>query len=125
MIQVEANACGKPVIAVNAMAFLDTMEHGKTAFLAGVAQEIRIGEALLGEDQGFEEGHRVVFPHLRTSDYRASVHDLAEYLLELMRDENLRKTMGEAGRRRVVERYDYRKVAEQFVSIVQKRLGGE
>ena len=125
MIQVEANACGKPVIAVKAMAFLDTMEHGKTAFLAGVAQEIRIGEAVLGEDQGFEEGHRVVFPHLRTADYRASVHDIAEYLLKLMRDETLRKNMGEAGRKRVVELFNYRKVAERFVRIVQDRLGVE
>ena len=123
MIQVEANACARPVIAVNAMAFLDTMEHGKTAFLAGVAQEIRIGEAVLGEDHGFENGHRVVFPHLRTADYRASVHDIAEYLLKLMRDEDLRKTMGEAGRKRVVERYSYRKVAERFAGIVQDRLG--
>lgn len=125
MTQVEANACGKPVVAVKAMAFLDTMEHEKTAFLAGVAQEIRIGEAVLGEDHGFENGHRVVFPHLRTADYRASVHDIAEYLSKLMHDEDLRKSMGAAGRKRVVERYHYRKVAEQFVGLVQNRLGVE
>ena len=41
MIQVEANACGKPVISIKAMGPRDTMVHGKTAFLAGVAQEIR------------------------------------------------------------------------------------
>ena len=34
MIQVEANACGKPVIAIDAMAFKDTMIHGETAYLA-------------------------------------------------------------------------------------------
>ena len=44
MIQVEANACGKPVIGIKAMGMLDTMLHGETAFLAGIAQEIRIGE---------------------------------------------------------------------------------
>ena len=38
MIQVEANACGKPVIACNAMAFKDTMVHNETALLAGIAQ---------------------------------------------------------------------------------------
>ena len=122
MIQVEANACAKPVIALKAMAFLDTMVHGKTAFLAGVAQEIRIGEAVLGEDHGFENGQRVVFPHLRTADYRASVHDIAEYLLKLMRDENLRKSMGEAGRERVAALFDYRQVAKQFTRIIQERL---
>jgi glycosyltransferase involved in cell wall biosynthesis len=123
MIQVEANACAKPVIALKAMAFLDTMEHEKTAFLAGVAQEIRIGEAILGEDHGFEDGHRVVFPHLRTADYRASVHDVAEYLLRLMRDEDLRKRMGEAGRKRVVELFDHRQIARKLLRIVQERLG--
>jgi starch synthase len=122
MIQVEANACAKPVLALKAMGFLDTMEHEKTALLAGVAQEIRIGETVLGEDHGFEEGHRVVFPHLRTADYRASVHDVAEYLLKLMRDEDLRKKMGEAGRERVVELFDYRQIAKRFVRIVRERL---
>ncbi len=123
MIQVEANACGKPVIAIDAMAFRDTMIHGETAFLAGVAQEIRIGEAVLGHDHGFEDDRRVVFPHLRTADYRASVHDVAEHLLTLMRDPERRRSMGQAGRQRVVELFDYRHVATRFINIVQQRLG--
>ena len=123
MIQVEANACCKPVIAVNAMAFRDTMVHGETALLAGVAQEVRIGEAVLGEDHGFEAGHRVVFPGLRTADYRANVHDLADHLLNLMRDAELRRRMGEAGRKRVVELYNYRRVTERFVRLMSERLG--
>jgi starch synthase len=123
MIQVEANACEKPVIAINAMAFLDTMVHGETAFLAGVAQEILINEAILGEDQGFEENSRVVFSRPRTADYRASVNDIAVHLLELMRDEELRKRMGKAGRKRVVERFDYRIVARRFTEIIRDRLG--
>lgn len=122
MLHVEANACGRPVIALNAMAFQDTMVHGETALLAGVAQEIRIGEAVLGVDHGFEDGHRVVFPHLRTADYRASVHDVAQHLLTLMRDAELRRAMGEAGRRRIVELFDYRQVAKRFVEIVRRRL---
>ena len=125
MIQVEANACGRPVIGINAMAMLDTMVHDETSFLAGVAQEIRIGEAVLGEDQGYEDGHRVVFPSLRTADYRASVYDIAEYLLRLMQDADLRNRMGEAGRRRAVEHYDYRHIARRFCEFVSQRLGIE
>ncbi len=49
MVQVEAGACGKPVIGIRAMGMLDTLVHGETAFLAGVAQEIRIHEATLGK----------------------------------------------------------------------------
>ena len=123
MIQVEANACGKPVIGINAMAFTDTMVHEETALLAGVAQEIRVGETILGEDQGYEEGHRIVFPSMRTADYRASVHDVADHLLRLMEDPELRCRMGEAGRKRAAENFDYRHVAQRFVEIVSERLG--
>jgi glycosyltransferase involved in cell wall biosynthesis len=123
MIQVEANACEKPVIAINAMAFRDTMVHGETAFLAGVAQEILISEAVLGEDQGFSENASVVFSEPRTSDYRASVNDIATHLLALMRDAELRERMGKAGRKRVTELFDYRIVARRFVEIIGDRLG--
>jgi glycosyltransferase involved in cell wall biosynthesis len=123
MIQVEANACEKPVIAIDAMAFRDTMVHGETAFLAGVAQEIVISEAVLGEDQGFKENSAVVFSQPRTSDYRASVNDIAAHLLALMRDAQLRERMGRAGRKRVVELFDYRIVARRFTEIIHDRLG--
>lgn len=123
MTQVEANACGRPVIGIRAMGMLDTLIHGETAFLASVAQEIRIGETVLGEESGFQEPHRVVFENFRTADYRASVHDVANYLMDLMADADLRKRMGEAGRKRAVELFDYRVVARKFVEIIQRRLG--
>ena len=123
MPQVEAGACGRPVIGIKAMAMLDTLVHEKTAFLANVAMEIRLKEAVVGQDQGYEEGRRVVFKSPRTVDYRASVHDIAEYLLRLMKDPELRQKMGEAGRERVVKQYDYHVVAKKFVEIISERLG--
>ena len=123
MIQVEANACEKPVIGIKAMGLLDTMIHGETAYLAGIAQEIRLRETIVGDESGYESGHRVVFKSPRTVDYRASVHDIANYLLELMQNAELRMKMGRAGRKRVVEHFDYRVVARKFVEIVRKRLG--
>jgi starch synthase len=123
MIQVEANACEKPVIGIKAMGMLDTMVHGKTAFLASVAQEVRMKEAIVGDESGYEPGHRVAFKRPRIVDYRASVHDIANYLMDLMTDANLREKMGKEGRKRVVENFDYRVIAKKFVNIVSERLG--
>jgi starch synthase len=123
MPQVEAGACGKPVIGIKAMAMLETLVHGETAFLADVAVEVRLREAVVGEAEGYQAGHRVVFQSPRTVDYRASVPDIAAHLLNLMKDAELRKRMGEAGRQRAVENYDYRVVARNFVRIVSERLG--
>ena len=122
MTQVEAGACGKPVIGMKAMGMLDTLVHGQTAFLAEVANEVRITERTFGKEEGYEHAHRIVFGRPQTADYRASVHDIADYLLSLMRDEKLRQKMGEAARNRVVEKFDYRIVARDFVQIVSERL---
>jgi alpha-maltose-1-phosphate synthase len=123
MIQVEANACGKPVIGIKAMGMLDTMVHGETACLAAIAQEVKLRETIVGDESGYESGHRVVFKHPRTVDYRASVHDIANYLMDLMENAELRKRMGAAGRERAVQRFDYRVVARRFVDIIKNKLG--
>lgn len=123
MLQVEAGACGKPVIGIKAMGMLDTLVHGKTALLAAVAQEIRVREAMVGVDEGYAPGHRVVFKRARTADYRASIHDIADHLMSLMTDASLRDRLGQAGRIRVVEKYDYRVIAQKFVQLVSSKLG--
>lgn len=123
MPQVEANACCRPVIGIKAMAMLDTMVHGKTAFLASVAQEVRLRECVVAEDEGGSRRRCVLFKKPRIADYRASVSDIAKYLLKLMNNPELRQKMGEAGRQRVVELFDYRAVARRFIQIIGDRLG--
>jgi glycosyltransferase involved in cell wall biosynthesis len=120
MPQVEAGACGKPVIGIRAMAMLDTLVHGETAFLARVAEEIHITEVTLGPESGFEPGHRIVFNQPRLADYRASVPDIAEYLQLLLNDAGLRQRMGTAGRQRAVELYDYRTVAQRLMAMLEE-----
>jgi alpha-maltose-1-phosphate synthase len=122
MPQIEAGACGKPVIGIKAMAMLDTLVDGETAFLAEIAQEIRISGANLGEAEGYRDGHRVIFDPPRVAGYRANISDIAKALLRLMQDEQLRLTMGDAGRRRVVKLFNYRVVAQKFVEIISRRL---
>ncbi len=123
MPQVEAGASEKPVIGMRAMGMLDTLVHGQTAFLAGVAQEIVATEQIRGREAGFEDMHRVVFEKPRTVDYRANVQDIAQYLKALMTDPLLRERMGKAARAHVVPRFDYRVVAKQFIEIIQRRFG--
>jgi glycosyltransferase involved in cell wall biosynthesis len=123
MPQVEAGACGKPVVSIKAMGMLDTLIQGETAFMAAVAQKIVVNEVMLGEESGFEDKHQVKFKEPRTVDYRANVQDIAKYLLMLMNDEALRNRMGNAGRERVVENFDYRVVAKKFVQIISEKLG--
>ena len=105
------------------MGMLDTLIHGETAFLANVAQKIVANEVILGDESGFEDKHRVVFKDPRTVDYRASVHDIANYLMDLMTDAALRQKMGKAARERVVEYFDYRVVAKRFVQIKNDKMG--
>jgi alpha-maltose-1-phosphate synthase len=123
MPQVEAGACQKPVIGIRAMGMLDTLVHGKTAFLAKVAQQIVINEATLGEESGFENEQKVVFQNPRTVDYRANVNDIARYLLKLMTDASLREKIGKAAREHVIRNFDYRIVARRFTQIISERLG--
>ncbi len=77
MPQIEAGACGKPVIGIRAMAMLDTLIDGETAFLAAIDQEIRISETTLGKAEGYSDGHRIIFDPPRVSGYRANIHDIA------------------------------------------------
>lgn len=123
MPQVEAGACQKPVLGIRAMGMLDTLVQGETAFMAEVAKRISVNEVTLGGESGFENEHKVIFKEPRTVDYRANVQDIAKYLLILMKDENLRNTMGIAARKHVVKNFDYRVVAKRFVEIMHEKLG--
>jgi glycosyltransferase involved in cell wall biosynthesis len=123
MPQVEAGACGKPVISIKAMGMLDTLIDGETALLASVAQKIVVNEVVLGSESGFEGQSRVIFDEPRTVDYRASVPDLSQHLMTLMHDPVLRDKMGRAARSRVVENFDYRVVAKRFVQLMNEKLG--
>lgn len=123
MPQVEAGACSKPVIGINAMGMLDTLIREKTAFLAGVAKKIVVKEVILGKESGFKNKQKVEFDIPRTVDYRADVNDIAAYLLTLMKDRKLRESLGKNGREHVVAKFDYRIVAQKFIKIIQERLG--
>jgi starch synthase len=122
MPQVEAGACGKPVISINAMGMLDTLVEGETAFLAQVAQRITVSEVTLGEAAGFKPGTKIKFDVPRTVDYRADVNDIRDSLQKLLSSTELRLQMGMAGRKRVVKNFDYRVVAQKFVKLINEKV---
>lgn len=123
MPQIEAGACGKPVIGLKAMGMLDTLVHGKTAFLAEVAQNITVDHVVVGKESGYPKKQKILLDKPRTVELRADVNDIKEYLLKLMRDQELRERMGSAGRKFVKANFQYKVVAQQFLDIIQKRLG--
>lgn len=122
MPQVEAGACGKPVIGIKAMGMLDTLIDNKTACLAGIGQKIVVNEVTLGSESGYEENRRIVFDEPRTVDYRANVTDIKDALVKLMNNKDLQEQMGTAGRKHAVENFDYRIVASKFIKIINERL---
>jgi starch synthase len=122
MPQVEAGACGKPVISINAMGMLDTLIPDETALLARIAQKITVSEVILGEAAGFKNGTKIKFDVPRTVDYRADVDDIHCSLLKLLSNPELRLKMGMAGRKRAVEIFDYRVVAQKFVRLINEKV---
>jgi starch synthase len=123
MLQVEAGACEKPVIGINAMGMLDTLVHDETALLANVAEKIVVNEVVLGPEAGFSESRKVAFDIPRTVDYRANVQDIANHLLELASHPAMRLQLGKAARERTMAHFDYRVVAQQFLTIMENKLG--
>jgi len=124
MPHVEASSSEKPVIAVEGMGFRDTLVHGKTAYLAGTEKQNVIKSAVLGRESGYPEGYTYRFSHPVVADYRASVDEIADYLLKLMNDRELRHDMGKAGREYVEERFAYKTVAQRFMDLVNETLMG-
>jgi alpha-maltose-1-phosphate synthase len=123
MPQIEAGACEKPVLGIAAMAMVDTLLNGKTALLAKIAEENRISEANVPLTVSSQQTRRVEFNPPRIADYRADVGEIRLYLGALLDDPDLRRKLGLAARKHVVEHFDYRVVARRFIEIISRRLG--
>ena len=94
MIQVEAQACGIPVVSIDAMGPKETVVHGETGYLARVESTVDLESELVSPEMGFEEEGRMVFDKPKTFAYRANVDELAEYLYILLADDEKRKAQG-------------------------------
>lgn len=123
MVQVEAQACGVPVISINEMGPKETVIHGQTGFLANVSDTVVLNEEWVYPYMGFEEQKKVVFDEPKIFAYRADVGEIAEYLLRLLKDGDLRQRMGERARNHAVNKFEYHKIAKQMADTIKSRLG--
>ncbi|MDI6828814.1 MAG: glycosyltransferase family 4 protein, partial [Armatimonadota bacterium] len=122
MPHVEAQACGKPVLSVNAMGIKETVIHGETGFMAKVGEWISITEGEVGPEQGYPEQRVIKFAKPKLVAVRADVEDLAKYVLCLLVDDNLREKMGAAAREHVEKHFDYRDVAKRVLELINTRV---
>jgi glycosyltransferase involved in cell wall biosynthesis len=125
MFQVEAMACAKPVISINKGGPAETIIHGKTGFLARVADEVKLEEEWAYPSMGFATKHIIKFNEPKTFAYRADIDDLREFTLKLLTEPILAEKMGEAGREHAVQHFDYRITSKKMLDVTRNRLGLE
>ncbi len=122
MIQMEAEACGRPVVSINVGGPVDTIVHGKTGFLAEVGETVELKEEWAYEHMGFDADHKIVFDKPKIFAYRASVPDLAKYSLQLLTDDKLREEMGKNAYEHAMANFQYKDVAKKAMKHIGERL---
>lgn len=123
MVQVEAQACGKPAIGADLIGTKDTILHNKTGFLVKMGDEVKLTEEWVYRKNGFSKKQKIKFGEPKTFGFRADVDDLAGYLLKLLSDDELREKMGADAREHAVKNFEYTHIAGRVQELIGKKLG--
>ncbi|MFH0819929.1 MAG: glycosyltransferase family 4 protein [bacterium] len=122
MVQLEAQACRRPVISINTGGPADTIIHNKTGFLAEVGETVKLTEEWAHESMGFDATHKIKFAEPKIFAYRASVPDLAKYTKELLTNDKLREEMGKNAYEHALKNFHYQKIAKRAIKTIKERL---
>jgi len=122
MLQVEAAACGKPIISIDAGGPADTIIHGQTGFLAEVGETVTLTEEWAYESMGFDADHKIKFPEPKIFAYRASIPDLVKYTKQLLTDDSLREQIGKAAYEHALKNFHYKNIAQQAMKIISEKI---
>lgn len=122
MIQLEAQACGKPVVSINVGGPKDTIVHDKTGYLVDVEHEIKLDREWVYPHMGYTRKMQVEFPRPKTFAYRADVDQLAKYTLKLLEDDTLRENMGKAAGEHALKNFSPAVTAKKLVDAIEKHI---
>ena len=122
LLQLEAQACGVPVISIDAMGPKETIIHKKTGFLARVDSTVDLESEIADPGMGFEKEMRVFFDRPKVFGYRANTDDIAAYLFTLFTNDAERAAMGRAAREHAVQNFHYRDLAAKMTKLIKERL---
>jgi glycogen synthase len=102
IINLEAMACSTPVVASAVGGIPEIVVHNKTGLLVELEQY---------KESPFE----AIYP-------QKFAKDLADNINKILRDHELRKQMGQAGRERVEELFSWKNIAKETLSLYEKFL---
>ncbi len=122
MIQMEAEACGIPVISIDVGGPVDTIVHKETGFLAKVGETIKLTEEWAYEHMGFEADHKIKFDKPKVFAYRADIDDLTKYTKLLLTDDKLRLEMGRNAHEHAMKNYQYKTIAKKALKEIKERI---
>jgi starch synthase len=104
IVNLEAMACEAAVVASAVGGIVEVVEEGVTGLLVPF-EAVADGSAEPADPEGF-------------------ARDLAARINDLLADPARADAMGEAGRRRVVERFSWPAIARQTVAVYERLLAG-
>lgn len=125
MIQLEAQACGKPVISIDVGGPRDTIIHEETGFLVDVESEVKLTSEWVCKRQGFESRHKIHFPEPKTFAYRANIDQLAQFTLKLAQDKTLREKMGKTAAAHAYDTFNYTITSKHISDLIKKYVLNE